>query len=245
MKKLRNDFYGDTRTRNFSYDSLSRLLNATNPESGTISYAYDNDGNISTRTAPSPNQTAVGTGAPTVVTTYTYDALNRLTGKSYSDGFVSNPATTKVEYGYDGIALSNCPTAAPPGDADANPVGRRTSMCDGSGASTWKHDVVGRILEERRTIGTAVGKYDTDIYNLDGSIRSLNVPGYNVTYTHNGAQRETSAINFTTPQTNYVSTAHFAPFGGMTSATYNAGTTAITTTDSYNSRLQPVTNRLI
>src|SRR5262249_37265412 len=29
------------RTRTFTYDSLSRLLTATNPESGTITYTYD------------------------------------------------------------------------------------------------------------------------------------------------------------------------------------------------------------
>jgi len=28
----------------FTYDSLGRLLTAKNPESGTISYTYDNDG---------------------------------------------------------------------------------------------------------------------------------------------------------------------------------------------------------
>jgi YD repeat-containing protein len=31
-------------TRSFSYSSLSRLLSATNPESGAISYGYDPNG---------------------------------------------------------------------------------------------------------------------------------------------------------------------------------------------------------
>src|SRR5262249_43728907 len=34
------------RVRTFTYNSLSQLLTATNPESGTISYTYDNDGNL-------------------------------------------------------------------------------------------------------------------------------------------------------------------------------------------------------
>jgi YD repeat-containing protein len=68
--------------RAFSYDSLSRLLTASNPESGSISYVYDANGNLSTKTSPLPNQT----GSATVSTSYQYDALNRLTSKSYNDG---------------------------------------------------------------------------------------------------------------------------------------------------------------
>jgi YD repeat-containing protein len=81
------------RTRRFTYDSFSRLLTAYNPESGTISYAYDADGNVFTKTAPAPNQT----GSATVTTTYTYDTLNRLTSKTYSDG-----VTTRANFAYDG-----------------------------------------------------------------------------------------------------------------------------------------------
>ena len=38
-----------TQTRTFLYDSLSRLTKATNPESGTVGYAYDNNGNLTRR----------------------------------------------------------------------------------------------------------------------------------------------------------------------------------------------------
>jgi len=58
------------------------LRSASNPESGTTTYGYDNDGNLVSMTAHEENQT----GTATVATTYTYDNLNRLTGKSYSDG---------------------------------------------------------------------------------------------------------------------------------------------------------------
>jgi YD repeat-containing protein len=67
------------RVRNFTYDSLTHLTQAVNPESGTIKYAYDADSNVITKTAPSPNQASTGTA--TVATTYAYDKLNRLTGK--------------------------------------------------------------------------------------------------------------------------------------------------------------------
>ena len=60
---LRVEQRGDTtdstkwRIRTFTYDSLSRLLTATNPESGTITYSYDDDGNLLQKTSPAPNQT--------------------------------------------------------------------------------------------------------------------------------------------------------------------------------------------
>lgn len=71
-----------------------------------------------------------------------------------------------MTYGYDAVAPSGC---TPPTEADTYPIGRRTAMCDGSGASSWKHDQMGRMLQERRRIGAAKGEYDTDAYNLDGS----------------------------------------------------------------------------
>jgi RHS repeat-associated protein len=85
---------GSWRGRSFVYDGLSRLISATNPESGTLTYAYAGAGgglcagdpsDVCTKVAPAPNQT----GTATVTTTYSYDALNRLTGKSYSDGTTS------------------------------------------------------------------------------------------------------------------------------------------------------------
>jgi RHS repeat-associated protein len=234
------------RNRTFSYDSLSRLLCAANPEiqnvtcpatgpfpAGAIVYTYDSDGNVLTKTAPSPNQPS--NGSASVITSYTYDALNRLTGKSYQDSDTSNPATKKVEYGYDGNTLSGCPAQAPPGDADSYPLGQRTAMCDSSGATNWTHDKMGRILQERRTIGTASGKNDTDVYNLDGSVASMTSLGFQVTYTYSGAGRPLSATSANAiVQSN---SASYAPFGGLTSA--KLGAQPIIVTNTYNSRLQP------
>ncbi|HEY2495882.1 MAG TPA: RHS repeat domain-containing protein [Candidatus Angelobacter sp.] len=42
--------------RNFTYDSLGRLLTAQNPESGAITYAYDADGNLLQKTSPAPTR---------------------------------------------------------------------------------------------------------------------------------------------------------------------------------------------
>src|SRR5438105_2634500 len=63
------------RLRTFTYDSLSRLLTANNPESGQISYNYDNDGELLSKTSPQANQT----GSLTTTVSYCYDSLHRIT----------------------------------------------------------------------------------------------------------------------------------------------------------------------
>jgi RHS repeat-associated protein len=74
-----------SQTRSFAYSSIARLLTATNPESGTLSYQYDNNGNLTQKT-----------DARGVVSSYGYDALNRNTTVNYSDG---TPAIARY---YDG-----------------------------------------------------------------------------------------------------------------------------------------------
>ncbi|MCI0625315.1 MAG: hypothetical protein L0387_27340 [Acidobacteria bacterium] len=220
------------RPRTFTYNSLSQLLTAVNPESGTISYTYDPDGNVLTKVAPKPNQT----GALTVTTTYSYDALHRLTQKSYNDG-----ATATVKYAYDAVPLTTGCTTYPATLTITNGIGRRTAMCDASGATTWSYDPEGQPLQERRSLdpGTRDLLYT---YNLDGSLASVNYTGRVVTYTPSGAGRTLSAIDLG-DNVKYVTSALYAPHGSLSSMVsgYVAPTifTGITTTNSYNNRLQP------
>ena len=92
-------------SRSFTYDSLSHLLTATNPESGQIQYPYDANGNVTTRIDAAGN-----------TTTYTYDALNRVLTKNYSD-----TATSRACYAYDE------PVATAFGDTTTHAVGHLTS----------------------------------------------------------------------------------------------------------------------
>ena len=64
------------RTRSFQYDSLGRLTQAANPESGTINYSYDAASNLFQKAAPQANTPG------TTTTTYCYDADNRLASKT-------------------------------------------------------------------------------------------------------------------------------------------------------------------
>ena len=66
-----------TQTRTFSYDSATqRLLSATNPENGTVSYTYSADGSMATRLDAKGQKTA-----------YSYDTYGRLAQiRHYPDG---------------------------------------------------------------------------------------------------------------------------------------------------------------
>ena len=235
-----------SRNRSFTYDSLSRLLCASNPENssaacpatatssyttGTTGYAYDSNGNLVTKTAPKPNQ--MGTTA-TVVTTYAYDTLNRLTQKSYNDG-----ATATVQFGYDAIAPANCS----PSLAMTYPVGRQTAMCDAAGYEGWSYDVMGRIAADQRTTNgsTKTTTYSTTshAYNFDGSIAQLTYPsGRTLTYTPNIAGQQVSVVD---SSNQYVLSASYTPPGQLQAVTLGqTGTfTGINLNQAFNPRLQP------
>jgi RHS repeat-associated protein len=107
---------GDTmRTRVFTYDFLSRLITASNPESGLVCYGiwssgscingYDNVNNLLSKT-----------DARGVTVNYAYDLLNRIYQKTYSQGSssTSDPAAC-MQYDKPGSVAS-----------DAYPIGRLT-----------------------------------------------------------------------------------------------------------------------
>ena len=66
--------------RTFTYDNLSRLLTALNPEVGTDTYTYSNS---SVACSPSADVPCTRQDARGIVTSYAYDSMSRLTSKSY------------------------------------------------------------------------------------------------------------------------------------------------------------------
>jgi YD repeat-containing protein len=215
------------RVRRFTYDSLGRLLTAKNPESGTISYTYDNDGNLLQKTSPAPNQT---NPAVTQTISYCYDALHRVTGKAYSAQTCQNGqlpvGTAVVSYTY---------------DQGTNGVGHLTFLTDQAGTGNYTYDPMGRIASEQRTIA-GVSKSMSYSYNLDGSLSTATYPsGAVITYTPSGAGRMLSVVD-TTNTINYVTGATYTPGGSLDGfVSGSGGAASITNTFTYNKRLQPVT----
>jgi len=191
------------RIRRFTYDALSRLLNASNPESNTATvngapvrvnatYTYDANGNLLQKTSPAPNQTS----SATQTISYCYDTLNRVTGKAYSAQTCQNgqlpPGTAVVSYTY---------------DQGANGIGRLTSLTDQAGSGSYSYDTMGREATEQRTIA-GVTKSISYVYNPDGSIKNLTYPSNRiVNYTYNSAARVLSVIDGNGTQ--YVSNATY------------------------------------
>jgi RHS repeat-associated protein len=214
------------RTRTFTYDSFSRLLTATNPESGTITYSYDLDGNLLQKTSPAPNQT--GTATQTV--SYCYDALHRVTGKGY--GAQSCPlATPVVTYAY---------------DSGTNAIGHLTSLTDQAGTASYTYDILGRLVAETRTLtganNTSISKNLSYEYNLDGSLYKLHYPSGNVVMYEPGAAGLTLSAKDSGNNINYVTSATYGPDSALTGfiSGYSTSFVGIRNTFSYNKRLQPL-----
>jgi RHS repeat-associated protein len=218
---------GAVYNRCFSYDMTSRLTSATNPESGTISYVFDGNGNVLSKTTP------------TATLSYCYDALNRLTSKAYTSQ--SCPMTSPVAtYLYDQTSYNGLTTT--------NGLGRRTGMTDPAGSEAWAYDSIGGVLFDQRTTNS-VSKNIPYLYNLDGSVYNVAVPSFatgshplNSTYAPGGAQRPLSLSLVSTYGTNIVvlQNLRYTAAGQMC---YMQGNWAYlwTTTATFNNRLQPAT----
>ncbi len=137
-------------TRQFVYNSLSQLTSAANPESGLVTYGYDENGNLLTKTD------ARGT-----VITYGYDLLNRNVSRTYSGG--TAVSTPPVTYTYDAIGI-------------ANSKGRLTSVS--SSLSTYNYsgyDALGRVTASQQiTDGKSYAMSYS--YDLTGNMVSQTYP---------------------------------------------------------------------
>jgi RHS repeat-associated protein len=209
------------RTRLFTYNSLSQLLTANNPESGTITYLYDADGELLSKASPAPNQTNPLVTQPV---SYCYDELHRVTKKDYLPHTYNPPAcpitTPVVSYTY---------------DSGTNAKGHLTQMTDQAGTATYTYEMLGRLATETRSIA-GVSKSIGYTYDLRGSVRTLTYPsGRVVTFTPDSAGRFVSAVD--SNGTNYVTSASYNPDGSLKNLV-NGSTPALSSTFQYNSRLQ-------
>ncbi|MGB9334589.1 MAG: hypothetical protein WCB14_06240, partial [Candidatus Acidiferrales bacterium] len=210
------------------------LLTSINPETNPtipITYAYDEDGNVATKT-----------DSRAIKTTYGYDQIHRESARSYSNGDPS------LAFTYDQtncLGLANC----------AN-IGHRTGMTDAAGSEAWSFDVVDRIrLDQRTTTSSPSNVTKTTTYHLDyaGNTTSITYPtGRVVNYTYDAANRPSTASDGSSGIT-YATDAQTVPSGCLANAVcytpqgsvysvsigQSSSFTGLNVTETYNNRLQP------
>jgi RHS repeat-associated protein len=155
-----------SRLRSFVYDSLSRLTTSTTPEAGPITYRYVSGGALCSGDS---SLFCSKTDARGVITDYTYDALNRLTLKQYSDG------THQVAFGYDGRDENGNGLTTP----SLNSIGKLSlSSNQVNAASHYSYDANGRQTQANFCIPTncSFGVQVGASYDLAGNLKSLTYP---------------------------------------------------------------------
>ncbi|HEY2113515.1 MAG TPA: RHS repeat-associated core domain-containing protein, partial [Candidatus Angelobacter sp.] len=207
---------GSLLARSFTYDSLSRLTSESEPEWGlgsTVTYTHNNDGLLTQRTRPAPNQT---NPAVTVNTTYAYDELHRLRTRTYSDGVTSQ-------------ATLNYDEASPLGFAAINTLGLLSSETMGNAQSAFSYDKMQRVLNNWQCIPQTcptAGFYQLSYaYDLYGdTISATNGVGVTFGYSYNSAPRLTgmtsSLVDAGHPAT-LLSTVHYNQFGPVSDSLGN------------------------
>jgi YD repeat-containing protein len=155
LSVTQNGVSGDTvRSRNFAYDSLSRLTNACNPESiatgstcgpsgpWSNTYIYDNNGNVQSKS-----------DARSIVVNYGYDNLNRLISKQYSGNAPAGSLSSCYVFDTSGngrglpafewTQTGSCPST-PPGSSPSS--GYQSKRVIGS------YDAMARVLTEQQCV---------------------------------------------------------------------------------------------
>ena len=192
-----------SRPRSFTHDSLSRLITATNPETGTVTYGYDNNGTLTSRT---DNRQ--------ITTQYTPDPLHRITKKHYINDPNNDPDVNNCYGGNE----TNCPGTVT--FQNNNPVGRRTGMSDASGATSWAYDPMGRATSINETVNQTNGSISTQptyTYNLDGSLAVVSLPNDSgMSYSYTNAGRVSQGYYYNSLLDNYfVDNATYTPSGAL------------------------------
>lgn len=224
---------------------LSRLTSATTPESGTTTCSYSG-------CSGDPSNVCARTDARNITTTYTYDALNRLTSKSYSND-PSNTPTAYFYYDQTNTGVWGNPTLS-------DPKGRLTSAATKLSNGTiltgnmYSYDPMDRIVNywQCTPYDCSSAWQMTYSYDLAGDVTSWTHPaGFTITNTINPAQQITAITSslFKAIHPQYLAkNITYTPWGAestlengcASSSGQETGCTDTLETYAFNNRLQPV-----
>lgn len=146
----RDDLTGVTDPRllftQYGRDGLGNMLSLSSPDTGTARITFDAAGNLRTRV-----------DSRGVLASYSYDALNRLTGLDFSAGFGSQT----FAWTYDQT-----------GNDHAHGVGRLTTAQFPGGFTRYAYDAQGRLSQSVQTVNTSAGAVTTGVgYGRDAAGR--------------------------------------------------------------------------
>ncbi len=194
----------------YVYDGLDNLIQVSSPDTGATVYVVDDAGNRVQQT-----------DAAGVVVQMSYDALNRITARTYP----ADPAEN-VTYRYDEAAAGFG-------------IGRLTGVSDSSGSTAYVYDPRGNVVQENHVVGGR--SYLTSYtYDLANHIVQITYPSARIVgYTRDAMGRiggvATQANSSAVPVA-VASSATYAPFGPLTSLTYGNG---LSLSVSYDQDYQP------
>ncbi len=167
----------------YDYDSVDRVTAVTDPLGITREFEYDNEGNLIASSSP-----AQGT------TTYAYDAL----GQAVS---LVDPRGIALGMAYDPmgrVAAISTPLGTIAHDYDE--IGRRTSMTDLVGTTTWTYDDEFPSMVSQVTSPQGVVGYD---YDAVGRRSSMTQPEGTIEYEYDAAGQLTALTDWSGSETTF------------------------------------------
>ncbi|MFZ5759521.1 MAG: RHS repeat-associated core domain-containing protein [Thermodesulfobacteriota bacterium] len=219
LDRLVTHYAPDLSATAFNHDSADNLAEVRDAEGTLTRYHYDDLGRRVAEHAPDADTTtftydAAGnlirkTDARGVTVTFAYDAMNRLIAEQYPD------ASQNITYSY---------------DQGINGVGRLTGMTDASGATAYRYNEVGQLVNQERVndgMPTASLRFVYD--GTSGELAGITYPsGLHVSY---GRDADGKVSAMVLDGREIVSNITYKPFGPV--AGYNVGESSVAVLRTY------------
>jgi RHS repeat-associated protein len=187
----------------YTYDGLNNQTRLDSPDTGATIYTYDTAGNRASQT-----------DARGVVSSYAYDALNRLQGISYP----SDP-TKDTGFVYDSVQ-ADCTSD------ETFSIGRLTRVTDASGETRMCYDAKGNLT---RKVQITKGQTLSVRYQYDKANRIIGTEypsGASVIMTRDSLGRvQTASLSYQGSTISLIDSVAYLPFGPMASINFANGQT--------------------
>lgn len=218
-----------SQARTFQYDGLGRKTYENTPEGGSVTYAYTtSSGGLC---SGDPSNVCQRTDARGVVSIYTYDSGNQLTGIAYAipGGKNISPMPNVCTTQPNATSANVCYYYGQ-GGAAAYAIGRLTSTVDPTGSESYSHDANGRVTQLSEILN---GQAYNIVYQYDagGDLTQITYPSGRIVqqaYNQVGqlCQIAPSATNCTAGSSYYAANFLYNAPGKLLGFNYGNGVTA-------------------